>query len=122
MLAPEIIRALESIECGMRVKIDAEFLEIEPTAERLQEIEEHCTFDAMKRDAMKPEVHDRARQIFEGGSERFFNKGVSGRWKDVFTPEELALYDAAVKRNLTPDCAHWLEQGRLASGIDPSVI
>jgi aryl sulfotransferase len=58
--------------------------------------------------------------MFQGGSERFFNKGVSGRWKDVFTPEELALYDAAVRRNLTGESARWLESGRLASGIDPS--
>lgn len=99
-----------------------EFLEIEPTAELLDGIEERCTFDAMKREAMKPETHDRARRMFEGGSERFFNKGVSGRWKDVFTPEELVLYDAAVKRNLTPDSARWLELGRLASGIEPSRI
>ena len=98
----------------------AEFLEVEPKDELLSAVAERCTFDAMKREAMMPESHDRASRMFEGGSERFFNKGKSGRWKDVFTAEELALYALAVKRNLTPESARWLELGRLASGIEPS--
>ena len=45
----------------------------------------------------------------------FFHKGTNGRWRDVLTKEDLRLYDAAVARELTPDCAHWLENGRLGS-------
>ena len=74
----------------------------------------------MKREAMRPEEHQARSFVWEGGSERFFNKGVSGRWRDVFTSEELALYKTVVESRLSPACARWLEQGRLASGIDPS--
>ena len=98
----------------------AEFLEIVPTDALLSRVVERCTFDAMKSEAMKPETHARTSRMFDGGAQRFFNKGVSGRWKDVFTREELVLYDNAVKRNLTPESVRWLELGRLASGIDPA--
>jgi aryl sulfotransferase len=66
----------------------------------------------MKRDGA--ELMPMAVAILDGGAQRFFNKGVSGRWKNVFTAEELALYDAAVRRSLTSDCARWLERGRRA--------
>jgi aryl sulfotransferase len=90
----------------------AEFVEIEPTPDRIRSVEEHCSFEAMKRESgqISPDLE----QILEGGAVRFFHKGVSGRWKDVFTPEELELYEAAVHRTLSPDCARWLEQGRPA--------
>ena len=39
------------------------------------------------------------------------HKGTNGRWRDVLSEHELALYDAACGRTLTPDCRKWLEQG-----------
>jgi aryl sulfotransferase len=53
---------------------------------------------------------------FKGRANTFFFKGVNGRWKGVLSNDELALYDAAVNRNLTPDAADWLEHGRAAIG------
>jgi aryl sulfotransferase len=38
-------------------------------------------------------------------------KGTNGRWKDVLSADDLALYEAAMKKTLPPDCAHWLEVG-----------
>ena len=32
---------------------------------------------------------------FEGGADRFFHKGTNGRWHDVLTESDLALYEAA---------------------------
>jgi len=46
---------------------------------------------------------------FKGGAQSFFHK--DGRWKDIFSAEELALYDAAATRELTPECRGWLENG-----------
>ena len=66
----------------------------------------------MKRDGA--ELMPMAVSILDGGAQRFFNKGVSGRWKDVFIADELKLYEAAVRRSLTADCARWLEHGRRA--------
>lgn len=48
----------------------------------------------------------------EGGSERFFNKGTNGRWRDVLTADDLARYDGKVRESLTPELAAWLESGR----------
>ena len=34
----------------------------------------------------------------------------------VLTPEDIALYDARVRRELSPNLARWLEGGSLATG------
>ena len=52
-----------------------------------------------------------AEQFFRGGQATFMNKGVNGRWRGVLTPQELEQCQAAVERELTPDCASWLEHG-----------
>ena len=96
------------------------FLGIDATPERIGIIKQRCSFEAMRENGENDNPNLPA--MLRGGARTFFNKGVSGRWKDVFTPEELELYHAAVARNLSPDCARWLEQGRIASGIDPSVV
>jgi hypothetical protein len=56
--------------------------------------------------------------IFEGGAERFLYKGTNDRWRDVLTNDDLALYEAAAARTLTPELKLWLERGA-ASGVDP---
>ena len=70
----------------------------------------------MKRDAeeIEPDSHDR----FQGGAQRFFHKGTNGRWRGVLTEDDLAMYAAAVARELSPDCHHWLERGRIAARAD----
>jgi aryl sulfotransferase len=90
----------------------AKFLDIDTNDELVGLAERLCSFEAMKRDGA--ELMPMAVSILDGGAQRFFNKGVSGRWKDVFTADELELYHAAVRRSLTPDCARWLEHGRRA--------
>ena len=90
----------------------AKFVDIDPSDELIRTAERLCSFEAMKRDGA--ELMPGAVKALDGGAQRFFNKGVSGRWKDLFTADELELYDAAVRRSLAPDCARWLEQGRPA--------
>ena len=58
-------------------------------------------------------------QNLEGGSDRFFNKGVNGRWRDVLSPSDQALYAAKVRAKFTPGLAAWIEGGRRRSG-DPA--
>lgn len=50
-------------------------------------------------------------QFFAGGNAAFIHKGTNGRWRDVLTDDDLALYEAAKERVLSPDCAAWLERG-----------
>ena len=39
--------------------------------------------------------------VLKGGADAFFYKGTNGRWREVLSREELALYDKAAKRVLT---------------------
>ncbi len=93
----------------------AAFLSIEHPESLWPSLVEAATFDAMKRNgaALMP----RAAMAFEGGSDRFLFKGTNGRWRDVMTADDLALYDRVASR-MTPGLGRWVEQGRLGAG-DP---
>jgi aryl sulfotransferase len=54
--------------------------------------------------------------IFEGGVQRFLYKGTNGRWRDVLTDDDLAMYDDAAA-TLDPQLRAWLEGGRHAVGM-----
>ena len=73
---------------------------------------------AVSLDAMRERedrLDSRMKEIFKEGAKTFFFKGTNGRWKDVLSAEELALYDAKAAQVLTPECRAWLEQGRARS-------
>lgn len=93
----------------------AEFLAIAQPREIWPSLVEAATFEAMKRNGNV--ILAGAEKLFEGGSDRFLFKGTNGRWRDVMTADDLALYDQAAKR-LTPGLARWLQSGRLVAG-DP---
>jgi aryl sulfotransferase len=95
----------------------ARFIGVEPSHDRIAAVERCCTFEAMREDGAQQNPGLSA--LLKGGAATFYNKGVSGGWEEVFTPSELSLYDAAARRNLTPDAARWLERGRLASNVEP---
>ncbi|UCE85612.1 MAG: sulfotransferase domain-containing protein [Deltaproteobacteria bacterium] len=75
-----------------------------------------ATFDTMKRNAER--IVPEADMLWKGGARTFINKGTNGRWRDVLTADDLALYPKAVARSLSPDCARWLEAGRTAQRPD----
>lgn len=88
----------------------AAFLNIDLSDRMVGELAEATSFSTMKEKAEM--VAPGGGMPWKGGAQTFIFKGTNGRWKDVFSAEELALYDAAVARVLTPDCVQWLEQGR----------
>ena len=87
----------------------AAFLEIEVPESAWPERVERATFASMKRRA--EQVVPRAGEGFDGGAQRFLFKGTNGRWREALDADELALWDAAVARQLPPACARWLEHG-----------
>ncbi len=93
----------------------ANFLEIEIPTETLPKLLQALTLDAMRNDHQKNNTG--MNHTWTEGAKTFFFKGTNGRWKVVLSPEELVLYEQAVKRVLTPECAKWLEQGRVAFQI-----
>jgi aryl sulfotransferase len=88
----------------------AAYLEIDVPETTLQQIVDAVTFSTMKKNAEDIIPHI----SFQGGAKNFIHKGTNGRWMDVLTADDLQLYAAAVARELTPDCAYWLENGRLS--------
>jgi aryl sulfotransferase len=89
----------------------ADYLGIELTKRKRDGIAELVSFAGMKRDAeqINPDSHI----AFKGGPKTFINKGSNGRWREVLTIDDLALYHAAAKRELSPDAQAWLETGAL---------
>jgi len=97
----------------------ARFLDIDVSQSTWPAIVERASFEAMKREAIEDEMPG-GPSFFKNGVRDFFFKGTNGRWRDVLTREDLAEYDKAVERALTPDCAAWLERGRQAG--DPKSV
>jgi aryl sulfotransferase len=92
----------------------ADFLNIQLSEELLASIADAVKFSSMKQNA--EQIVPFAHSIWQGGPQTFINKGTNGRWRDVLTEDDLKLYQAAVARELTTECANWLEKGRLAGG------
>src|SRR5579871_223730 len=92
------------------------FLDIETPQALLAELAAAARFETMKSqgEAMMPELA----MAFEGGADRFINKGTNGRWREVLTAEDLARYQAMATRKFSAAQARWIEHGRLVAG-DP---
>jgi aryl sulfotransferase len=89
----------------------AEFLGVAVPAELWRDVVERCTFESMKARASEIAAFEIG---FTGGAESFLYKGTNGRWRDVLTEDELALYHRSVAELLPSDAAAWLERGSLA--------
>ncbi len=97
----------------------AAFLDITVPEHLWPELVQAASFDSMKLQGagLMPGVTG----MFNEGKDRFFNKGQNGRWKDVFSSDDLAAYDAKLAATLSPACIRWLEGGNRAAG-DPRGI
>ena len=76
--------------------------------------------DVVRLDAMRAEAKsggDGSAIVFEGGADRFFFKGGTGRWHGTLTDDDLALYDKAAAA-LDPGLRSWLEGGRHAAPLE----
>jgi aryl sulfotransferase len=73
-------------------------------------------FEAMK--SAGDELMPQTKGMFAEGSQRFFNKGTNGRWRNVLTDDDVALYESKALQKFSPGLAAWLEGGRQATG-DP---
>jgi aryl sulfotransferase len=90
----------------------AKYLDIEIDEEIWPTLVDNTTFRTMKRNA--EQFARGGGSPFIGGAQRFLFKGTNGCWKDTLSAETVALYEETVTAVLTPDCASWLERGRLA--------
>ena len=96
----------------------ATFLDITVPDQMWSSLVQAAGFDSMKKQGA--ELMPGVTSMFNEGKDRFFNKGENGRWKGVFTSEDLATYDAKLAALLSPACLRWLAGGSRAIG-DPRV-
>jgi hypothetical protein len=94
----------------------AQFLDTEVNKAVWPSLVQAAGFEAMK--AAGGKLMPQTRTMFAEGPDRFFHKGESGRWRSLFTDEDLATYDAKARAELTPGLITWLEGGRRGAG-DP---
>jgi aryl sulfotransferase len=87
----------------------AAFLDVKLSDDEVAGVVRESQLDRMRERALEKE--DMLGAFFEGGAKRFFFKGTNGRWRDVLDADDLALYEAAKRRVLEPECARWLERG-----------
>jgi hypothetical protein len=106
-------------DCRREIGRIADFLGIAITEHELSDFVAAADFDVMK--AQGDKLLPNARNGWDEGASRFFHRGTNGRWQSVFSSENLANYDAQVKRKFTPSLAAWVERGASATG-DPHVI
>ena len=95
----------------------ARFLDIAIDEDLWPKLAAAADFEAMRRDGDTLLAASAA--FFKDGGRTFFHKGANGRWRGVASESDLALYEEKVNALLAPECARWLERGRLEVG-DPS--
>jgi aryl sulfotransferase len=91
----------------------AKFLDVRIDEAQWPAIVAHCSFDYMKQHAAK--AAPLGGILWEGGAETFINKGTNGRWRDLLTADDVKAYEARALKELGPDCARWLAEGRTVS-------
>jgi aryl sulfotransferase len=94
----------------------SDFLGIETPEALMPSLAQAATFETMK--AQGEEMLPNLARAFDGGSQRFINKGVNGRWREILTAADVARYEALAARKLSPTLAKYVAGGRRAAG-DP---
>jgi aryl sulfotransferase len=90
----------------------ADFLAISCSDETVAEVAHKVTFETMRQNA--DQLMPGAKDVWKDGARTFLFKGTNGRWKDVLSAEEVALYTATLAKVVPLACAAWLEHGRAA--------
>ncbi|MEM7111914.1 MAG: sulfotransferase domain-containing protein [Chloroflexota bacterium] len=89
----------------------AKFLGIDVSDEAVSAIVKHTSLLAMRQRKQKV---GGSHAFLKGGENTFYNKGTNGRWRDVLSEAELAMYEKTRSQVLSVACGSWLEQGRVA--------
>ncbi|HRY16080.1 MAG TPA: sulfotransferase domain-containing protein [Candidatus Competibacteraceae bacterium] len=93
------------------IKRIADFLGIGVSDKAISAIVRYTNLSAMRQRSLEA---GGAHPILKGGANTFFFKGMNGRWRDILSDDELAMYEATKSQVLSLACARWLEQGRAA--------
>ncbi|MGD8831479.1 MAG: sulfotransferase domain-containing protein [Pseudomonadales bacterium] len=94
----------------------AAWIDFPVTDADVERVAAEVNFESMKKKAIEEDAKASpdGPRFFAGGNAAFINKGTNGRWRNVLTEDDLALYEDAKARVLDPACAAWLENGGTA--------
>lgn len=86
----------------------ADFLNIEVSEQQFTAVLERSSFEYMR---SHPEMVGDFDIMFEGGIKGFIFKGTNGRWREVFSEDELIRYQQRAAELLPQEAIDWLENG-----------
>jgi aryl sulfotransferase len=105
----------------------AGFVGIDVPEEDWTALVEAARFHSMRAEAIRQEAEKSQpdapgifSRAFKDGAASFFYKGTNGRWRDILTSEDLALYESAAAA-LDAELRAWMEGGSLVAG-DPQLL
>ncbi len=87
----------------------ASILQIEVDEEQWPEFVRAATFTEMKRNV--DQVAPNTDHALWRDPSKFFNKGVSGQWREALSEESLALYEQVKDAKLEASLAEWIDRG-----------
>lgn len=90
----------------------ADFLGITVAEAELATLCQAVSLNTMRQEGER--LYPGLEEVMQGGVQTFYFKGTNGRWKEILSAAEVALYHEAVQRVLTLECAAWLQHGRAA--------
>jgi aryl sulfotransferase len=93
----------------------ANFLNIERSPHEISASANAARFDEMRADADNLAPGSKVEGRWKSNA-NFFRKGRRGEWREVYSPETLALYNAATRARYDHKMLDWLENGRVAAG------
>ena len=94
----------------------AGFLGVEVAEDLWPQAVDRCRFDSMK---ASHQASDHLQLVFDGGADRFFSTGRSGRWHAELTEDQATQVLDAIAADVDPDAFEWLMEGSLALGMRP---
>jgi hypothetical protein len=104
------------LECDLVAEMQrlAAVLDVDISAESVEELAEAARFETMKRraDELAPNVDI----AIWRDTEAFFHQGRSGQWRALLGDDDLARYDARLHCVAPPELAHWLQHGHRGEG------
>ena len=92
------------------IRLIARHVGVHAAPDRIAEVANATRFVNVKQKAA--DLLPRAEVAFRGGARSFVFLGTNRRWVNVLTDDDLDVYATAAARELTPECAIWLENGR----------
>ena len=100
-------------DLGGQLRRLAEVLGVDVPEERWEVLVPAATFTEMKAkaDVLAP---DTVHNLWKSNSQ-FFDRGTSGRWREMVAEDEMARYDARVAELVPDDLAHWAHHGWLGA-------